>query len=59
MAVTMISEDGTKRVTPVVVDGQARLRVEARGGRGWYFVTDTTSVAEVAEHVDISTLQPA
>lgn len=56
----MVSADGKRRVRPIKVDGKALLRVEAKGKEGrWYFLAETPSIAEVAQHVDISTLEPA
>jgi hypothetical protein len=56
----MISEDGSWRVEPVVVQvslsrpGRQMLRVK----RGPYWVADCRSVDEVAKHVDVASLVP-
>lgn len=50
---------GDVRVTPVVVNGYPKFKIETRGngGQTWYFVAQVRTCEEVGQYVDLSTLQ--
>lgn len=55
---TLLSSDGRKRVFPLVRGETPMLRVESLGAKGvWYHDATVRTVAEVAKHVDLSTLR--
>lgn len=62
----MVTADGGMRVHQVSLDGQPRIRIEARGrgnrqdgswGAVWHHIADVTHPQEVARHLDVSELR--
>lgn len=50
-----ISEDGKRRIRPVLLDGHPKYYVESRGRNGWIFDGQYRTIEEVARVVDLST----